>query len=493
MGTPEYMSPEQVLGAKDVDFRSDLWALAVCAYNMVTGEAAFVATTPHALFFTICKGSYTPLGDHGAPKELEPWFQRAFQPTKEKRYGSAREMVLRFEACLALIDDDDSTHMLAPNKDLRALEGFGKSAPQSQTNPRYEPPPTDDPLEQTLQMGEMDDPFGDSIEDEIQTRQVDIKDVLGDKADKKPSMKTLPMEAEDRASISLGDEAVSVFDKTVNSTSSPFDDLEDPDERPAPDESVPGLAKPRPGADAPAYPDVTDADASGPRPALASHSAESSGARVSVSSKAADALLSKTATSRNARAESSAPASSRRASGTIVTVLGLAAVAGVILFIVSTRSSTTTETTAAPAASQTTAPAEAAPSAEPADSAPPAVSSTAPEEEVPKDMGKLTVLCSPDCLDIKIGDESLGKSPLTRHALPAGKHQVTLVRTGMSPSTVEVEIGKDQHVTRSFDLVVPSMSNRSPPPAPAEIDPYEDEALPAAPGERLPPPLPVNP
>jgi eukaryotic-like serine/threonine-protein kinase len=100
VGTPEYMSPEQVLGGKDVDHRSDLWALGALTFRMLTGQTPFGGDTPHALFFNICNGAFPPLHEVGLPLELEPWFRRVFAPNKIKRFGSAREMVLRFEALL---------------------------------------------------------------------------------------------------------------------------------------------------------------------------------------------------------------------------------------------------------------------------------------------------------------------------------------------------------------------------------------------------------
>ena len=106
VGTPEYMSPEQVLGSRDVDFRADLWALAAVVYRCLAGSVPFTGDTPHSLIFEICKGQFVPLDQTSAPASatLTAWFQRAFTPAKEKRFGSAREMALTFEQATADID-----------------------------------------------------------------------------------------------------------------------------------------------------------------------------------------------------------------------------------------------------------------------------------------------------------------------------------------------------------------------------------------------------
>ncbi|MBN4050436.1 serine/threonine protein kinase [Desulfobulbus sp. AH-315-M07] len=101
VGTPEYMSPEQVLGSKEVDHRSDLWGLAVVAYRCITGVIPFQGETPHSLFFAICKGEFAPLEDAGAPEEFDSWFRKALAPNKDKRFDNAAEMVAAFERTIA--------------------------------------------------------------------------------------------------------------------------------------------------------------------------------------------------------------------------------------------------------------------------------------------------------------------------------------------------------------------------------------------------------
>src|SRR5215212_1011104 len=49
LGTPQYMSPEQAMGDKTIDARSDLYALGAVTYEMLTGEAPFTGPTVQAI------------------------------------------------------------------------------------------------------------------------------------------------------------------------------------------------------------------------------------------------------------------------------------------------------------------------------------------------------------------------------------------------------------------------------------------------------------
>jgi len=98
VGTPEYMSPEQVLGSKHVDHRADLWALGVVTYRMLFGIMPFAAETPHALVFNICKGIHGKPSELGLPDVLDVWFARALAPQIGRRFASARDLADAFEA-----------------------------------------------------------------------------------------------------------------------------------------------------------------------------------------------------------------------------------------------------------------------------------------------------------------------------------------------------------------------------------------------------------
>ena len=98
VGTPYFMSPEQVMSAKDADFHADLWSLAIVAYNALTGRVPFFAETLGALCVAIHSGHHDPvtLGRPELPKTLDGWFQRALARDPAARFASAKEMAVEF-------------------------------------------------------------------------------------------------------------------------------------------------------------------------------------------------------------------------------------------------------------------------------------------------------------------------------------------------------------------------------------------------------------
>jgi serine/threonine protein kinase len=98
LGTPYYMSPEQAQGIKEVDFRTDLWALAVITFECLTGKRPFESEALGDLLLRICASPMPVPSEAGAvPPGFDQWFAKAASREREERFASAPEMAKAFE------------------------------------------------------------------------------------------------------------------------------------------------------------------------------------------------------------------------------------------------------------------------------------------------------------------------------------------------------------------------------------------------------------
>ena len=91
MGTPTYMSPEQAMGERDLDGRSDIYSLGVVAYQMLTGEPPFVASNTPAMLMKHVSERPLPLAErrHGLPPALCAAIERALAKRPDERWPDA--------------------------------------------------------------------------------------------------------------------------------------------------------------------------------------------------------------------------------------------------------------------------------------------------------------------------------------------------------------------------------------------------------------------
>jgi len=96
LGSPLYMSPEQLEDARNVEPGSDIWSLGVIAYELLTGAPPFQADTLPELLEVMKRGDHAPLADQcpDVPPEFAHVIERCLQADPERRFTSAKALTV---------------------------------------------------------------------------------------------------------------------------------------------------------------------------------------------------------------------------------------------------------------------------------------------------------------------------------------------------------------------------------------------------------------
>ena len=108
VGTPAYMSPEQAMGEREVDGRSDVYSLAIVGYQMLAGELPFQATNTPAMLMKHLSDVPPPLRERrrDLPPLLAAAIERAMAKRPDDRWGDAaafRDAIAAVEGGLAAL------------------------------------------------------------------------------------------------------------------------------------------------------------------------------------------------------------------------------------------------------------------------------------------------------------------------------------------------------------------------------------------------------
>lgn len=101
LGTPTYMSPEQIAGKK-VDGRSDIFSLGIVLFELLAGQPPFTADNLSALLFTITHNPHPAISTlrTDLPPMVQEILDRALQKELPQRYRRAGELAHDLRACL---------------------------------------------------------------------------------------------------------------------------------------------------------------------------------------------------------------------------------------------------------------------------------------------------------------------------------------------------------------------------------------------------------
>ncbi|HEY8075504.1 MAG TPA: protein kinase [Labilithrix sp.] len=134
VGTPFYMSPEQVTAQKNIDARADVWALGVVAFEALTGKRPYDGPSFGALAVRIATGEPPKPTEANAdlPPAIDAWFAKACARDPNGRYASAKELADGLRQALADV---------IPASELGAFSGSGDrrlsdSGPKGSVPPR---------------------------------------------------------------------------------------------------------------------------------------------------------------------------------------------------------------------------------------------------------------------------------------------------------------------------------------------------------------------
>ena len=119
LGTPQYMSPEQAMGEKTIDARSDIYALGAVLYEMLTGDPPFTGSSVQAIVAKVLNERPTPVRvlRETVPANVEQAINTSLAKLPADRFQTAKEFT---DALDATTSSRDSFATASPSRSARA-------------------------------------------------------------------------------------------------------------------------------------------------------------------------------------------------------------------------------------------------------------------------------------------------------------------------------------------------------------------------------------
>jgi len=144
LGTPYYMSPEQAKGSREVDHRSDLWALAVVVFQCLTGHLPFQADGFGELIVKIItEAPPVPSSIAIVPPGFDAWWARAVARDPGYRFQSAKEMTEALSIALGVtmpVGTAENSALMARPMVAGGLVGMPTPMPYGGSQPGLQTP-----------------------------------------------------------------------------------------------------------------------------------------------------------------------------------------------------------------------------------------------------------------------------------------------------------------------------------------------------------------
>lgn len=144
VGTPLYMSPEQIRSSKHVDSRTDIWSLGIILYELLAGKTPFEGSTM-AAGAAICIDDPPPISTfrEGVPRDLEEVVLVCLEKDVTKRYPNVQSLAValaRFGTGAIKTPDASQPNIVIPRPSARSMsDASGSFAPMSSSPSISEP------------------------------------------------------------------------------------------------------------------------------------------------------------------------------------------------------------------------------------------------------------------------------------------------------------------------------------------------------------------